>query len=109
MTNEFEFATGTNPLLSDSDSTFAAHFVMVDVSGTPHGALQCGKPVGNQRRLGVIYTVQASTILVGWSSAGLVLDSTVSGGPDGVDILTVRSIEPVDAAAIKLFRLKLDY
>lgn len=109
ITNEFEFATGTNPLLSDSDSPFAAHFVMVDVSGTPHGALQYGKPIGNQRRLGVTYAVQASTTLAAWSSSGLVLDSTISGGPDGVDILTVRSVDSVAAAPTKLFRLKLDY
>ncbi len=109
ITNLFEFATGTDPLLSDSNSPFAAHFVMVDVSGSPHAALQNGKPVGYQRRLGVTYTVQASTTLVGWSDSGLVLHSTSSGGPDGIDILTVRSVDPVTVAFSMLFRLVLEY
>jgi hypothetical protein len=55
MTNLFEFANGTNPLVADSGNPLAAHFVMVEVLGNSHGALRYGVPVGNQRRLGITY------------------------------------------------------
>ncbi len=109
MTNFFEFATGTNPTLSDANSPFATRFVMVDVLANRHGALQYGLPVGNQRRLGITYSPQASTTMAAWSSAGLVVHSTISSGPHGIDIVTMRSVDPIAAVPTNLFRLKLEY
>ncbi|MCX6880045.1 MAG: hypothetical protein NTW21_40520 [Verrucomicrobia bacterium] len=109
MTNLFEFANGTNPLVADSNSPLAAHFVMTDVLANRYGALRYGVPVGNQRRIGITYTPQGSSALNSWSGSSLVLHSIETSGPHGVDVVTMRNVAPVATTPAQFFRLQVTY
>lgn len=95
LMNLLEFATGTNGIITNTNPQIVSYS---SVSGNDYLRLSIPK---NPAATDVIYTIEASSDLTTWSSAGLITEINTANQ------LQVRDYIPVNATAKRFMRVKV--